>query len=93
MLTEAQFNALQPRQPADGGLFDYADVANEPLQHVWTVVEGDDDGWYASPGFHVVNRLGYLLTTHPWTDETEDALWMEGSSDDEQADDDDEQDA
>lgn len=26
------------------------------------MVEGDDDNWYVSQGFHLVNRIGYLVT-------------------------------
>ena len=29
---------------------------------VWTVLEGDNNVWYVSKGFHIVNRIGYLIT-------------------------------
>ncbi len=58
-----------------------------PLEHVWTVSEGDDadengvnldDNWYASPGAHVVNALGYLITVKAWAEDTPDAIWCLG---------------
>jgi hypothetical protein len=38
--------------------------------HVWTIVEGDDDSRnvYYSPGFHMVNRVGYAVTHQPHND-------------------------
>lgn len=42
-------------------------------RHVWTVVEGDNGTLYACPGFHTVNRLGYLVCELPFGD-VEDRL-------------------
>ena len=45
---------------------------------VWTIVEGDDDNnWYAAPGYHIVNRIGYLLTKKPCADEGRCYVWFE----------------
>jgi hypothetical protein len=75
-----------------GDLYFCDEVKLLPLEHVWTVSEGeelDEDGfnldgnWYASPGMYVVNALGYLITKRPWTDGTRDAIWY--LDDDEQA--------
>lgn len=76
------------RQRMDGNLFTFDDVKGEPPEHVWTVVESGDDAdgnWYASPGLHVVNRLGYVLTQRPWVDATLDAIYFldEGTVDEE----------
>lgn len=63
----------------DGDLFRFEDVRNKPLEHVWSIVETGDDAdtnWYALPGFHVVNMLGYVMTTRPWTDLTPDAIYF-----------------
>lgn len=30
--------------------------------NLWTVIEGDDNGWYITNDFHFVNRVGYILT-------------------------------
>ncbi len=39
---------------------------------VWTMVEGDDgESWYIVPGFHIVNRIGHVLTHEPWRAEHE----------------------
>lgn len=70
----------------DGNLYFRDEVASLPLENVWTVSEGDeeldidgfnlDNNWYASPGIHVVNALGYLVTERPWVDDTPDAVWF-----------------
>ncbi len=41
----------------------------------WTMVEGENGRWYAAPGFHFVNRIGYINTLHKWTDEQRDYLY------------------
>lgn len=66
-------------QKSSGDLFDYADIREKPLHHVWTIVESGDDengNWYASPGIHYVNRLGYILTRKPWEDFSRDAIYF-----------------
>ena len=60
-------------------LFEFAAVKDHPIKHVWTVVESGDDAdgnWYAIPGVHYVNRLGYVLTEKPWEDDTLDAVYF-----------------
>lgn len=50
-----------------------------PASHIWTVVDTDDDSdgnWYAQPGFHIVNKLGYVMTRKPWVDSTPDAIYF-----------------
>ena len=62
-----------------GDLFAFEDVRDQSPNHVWTVVDyGDDsDGnWYALPGFHVVNKLGYVMTREAWSDSTPDAIYF-----------------
>ena len=60
-----------------GDLYFYDEVRSLPIEHVWTVSEGEDrdDNWYASPGIFFTNALGYLITDRPWTDGTHDAVW------------------
>lgn len=41
-------------------------VARENPLRVWTVVEGDSGKWYVGQGYHLVNRIGYLITEHPY---------------------------
>jgi len=62
-----------------GNLFTFEEIRDQPHNHVWTVVESGDDSdgnWYAQPGFHVVNNLGYVMTRKPWTDATPDAVYF-----------------
>lgn len=69
----------------NGDLFLLDDVESFALEYVWTVTEGEDidesgfnvDGsWYASPGIHFANALGYLVTDTPWRSDTPDAVWF-----------------
>jgi len=62
-----------------GDLFQFDDVRNQPLEHVWTIVDSGDDtdgNWYAEPGFRVVNKLGYVMTRKPWSESTPDAIYF-----------------
>jgi hypothetical protein len=42
----------------------------DPLT-VWTLVDGDDGDQYLISGYHLVNRIGYLITTTPIAEGTE----------------------
>ncbi|MGH8863332.1 MAG: hypothetical protein ACREVZ_01580 [Burkholderiales bacterium] len=84
-ISEREFDiSWGARAKSNGDLFSYDEVKSLPTELVWTVSEReepDEDGfsldnsWIASPGFHVVNVLGYLITAKPWTDGTPDAIW------------------
>jgi len=37
-------------------------------EHVWTLVDCDNENQYIIPGFHLVNRAGYFITKKPWRD-------------------------
>ena len=80
LLTEEAFERLMrpvTRPGTDhGDGWPYELTLDQPLANVWTVVEGDDDGLYACKGYHVVNRVYYLVTEEPWTDETPDGVWF-----------------
>ena len=41
--------------------------AQEP-NRIWTYCDGDNGGTYISDGYHVVNRIGYFVTTVPYDD-------------------------
>ena len=43
---------------------DWATLKTVSSDYVWTVVDCDGDQWIA-PGFHVVNRVCYLVTRKP----------------------------
>jgi hypothetical protein len=62
-----------------GDLFAFEDVRDQSPNHVWTVVDSGDDSdgnWYAVPGFHVVKKLGYVMTREAWSDSTPDAIYF-----------------
>jgi len=54
-------------------------LANDPEQvhHVWTIIEGDTCDLYYVPGYHLVNRLGYLVTEEPWTEQYQPDVELE----------------
>ena len=80
MISEDEFHAhWGVKVSASGDLWKYEEVRSFGVQHVWTIVESgsDDDGnWYAVPGFHYVNRLGYVLTDRAWNEGTQDAVYF-----------------
>lgn len=39
-------------------------IRRQPETHVWTVIDGEN-GLVIASGFHLVNRLGYILTESP----------------------------
>lgn len=87
-ISEDQFEDLyRPRTVPgkDPALWDVQwereDSMKEDPRHVWTVVEGDDGGLYATPGFHYVNRLYDLVTEVPWEDEDIVGVWCAGHDD------------
>lgn len=41
-------------------------------QYCWTVVDGEKSNLYLIPGWHFVNRLGYVLTTVPFEENQRD---------------------
>jgi hypothetical protein len=67
----------------DGGcLFESAGpdlefVRAQPMNQVWTVIDGDD-GLEITDGMHVVNRLGYLVTDRPCPPDTMVTVSLDG---------------
>ncbi|AQT47983.1 hypothetical protein [Bartonella choladocola] len=59
-------------------------VKKTNIKCVWTLVEVDDKR-FLIPGFHLVNRLNYLIASHP-RNETDDAEWDEVPFDEENMD-------
>jgi hypothetical protein len=43
-------------------------VKSQDSNRIWTYSDGDDGGTYISDGYHVVNRIGYFVTTVPYDD-------------------------
>lgn len=48
-------------------------LANHPKtkNKVWTIVDGDEDPIVIA-GYHLVNRIGYIVTEKPWVTGTEE---------------------
>jgi hypothetical protein len=44
-------------------------------KRVWTFLEGDEGNQYFMTGMRLVNRIGYFITTEPYTEEYEVALY------------------
>ncbi len=40
-------------------------IKRQDPRKVWTLVDGDDGELYIVSGLHLVNRIGYLLSTIP----------------------------
>lgn len=76
-ITEDDFESkYRPRDaPSGGNTWSHAEVRDQSLEHVWTVVDGDDGDLYALAGFHVVNAVSYVVTEVPWPHECSDAVW------------------
>ena len=80
-ITEDQF--LEEYQPIrnrvakeerswDGTMFEtfgdeLAFVESQPMDRVWTWVEGEN-GTHVSSGFHTVNRIGHFVTKKPFSE-------------------------
>jgi hypothetical protein len=46
-------------------------IANsDEAKRVWTILEADGKLFY-SAGYHIVNRLGYIITARPYEHETD----------------------
>ena len=46
-------------------------VMKQNPNNIWTIIDGDDD-LYIVTGYHIVNRLGYLITEEPFISEDEE---------------------
>src|SRR5262249_3344497 len=56
-------------------------VQQQDYRTVWTLVDGDDGHQYIVSGFHIVNRLGYLISTVPVTSDADIQVRLESSND------------
>ena len=43
-------------------------VKAQDSNRIWTYSDGDNGGTYITDGYHVVNRIGYFVTTVPYDD-------------------------
>lgn len=49
-------------------------VKAQPNNKIWTYCDDGENGWL-STGFHLVNRLGYVICQEPWTEDAEVHLY------------------
>lgn len=77
IISESVFDCLwSPEVDATGDLLTFEQVKDKPIGNVWTVLEVGDH-MVASAGFHIVNKLGYLITAKPWETGLECAYWFQ----------------
>lgn len=64
---------------------DLETVMAEDPKKVWSVIEGEGDSLYLRPGFHVVNKIGYVIAENARTPRQEasgwwdEVLWFDGA--------------
>ena len=56
-----QFDAYDEK---DAGFLQF--MATSYPAHVWTRIDGDDGCLYNINGWHIVNRVDYIVTEVPW---------------------------
>lgn len=40
--------------------------AHKNHKQVWTLITGENETWWISPGYHLCNREGYFITEKEW---------------------------
>lgn len=77
------FDKYKPKLDGNGELLKYETFGDDlfTLNHIdnkfiWTIIEGDSGKWYISPGFHIVNRINYVVTEIPHDEKTRDYLYL-----------------
>ena len=48
---------------------DLAFIRTQNPNHIWTLVDDDNGIPIIVAGYHFVNRIHYIITTKPWTDQ------------------------
>lgn len=56
-----QFDAYNEK---DSGFLQFIAINYPP--HVWTRIDDDDGHLYINNGWHIVNRIDYIVTEVPW---------------------------
>ena len=79
-LTEAEFDAIEfienhldDNASWGGTMFEtygdeYEFVKSQDPQKIWTYID-TDNGIAVVAGWKYINRIGYFISKHPWTDE------------------------
>lgn len=90
-LTEDQFFEIyKPISKKDGTLvLEKYETLDVDLHNVWTLVDGDNGGSFAIPGYHLVNRFGYVITEERWDTDEIEAVWQEPDEEEDDEDDED----
>ena len=66
-----------PISASDGGdMHEWEAVKDLDERLVWTVLDPMTGTLYAATGFHIVNRLGYLICAKPWKEEERDREYV-----------------
>jgi hypothetical protein len=78
---QEKFKPMTAPSVDEGTIWTWSEVkaANIPKNRVWTIVEtGDpeDENWYALPGYHIVNKIDYVVTEVPWPHENVEAVYF-----------------
>jgi hypothetical protein len=77
---EDKFTVIDNPNGEEGDVvFEFDETLAYPVNRVWTVVEGDNsDILWAQTGYHVVNRVYYLVTEEEWGEEDRpiDYYWV-----------------
>lgn len=73
-----KYKPITPDGHGDALMFDSSRGSRLRQQYsilrIWTMVDCDGE-WWLCPGYHFVNRLGYIVTEQPWDDDTSDVLY------------------
>ena len=56
-------------------------VRSQDPRTIWTLVDGDDSNQYVLSGYHLVNRIGYLISTIPFPEDADILVPIPGNSD------------
>lgn len=88
MISEREFTAeWRPRIGAGGDLLAFEELAGIAAERIWTITSSPgDSNWYAIPGVHAVDRLGYVVTERAWNRSTPQAIYFEDDFDEDELD-------
>ena len=56
-------------------------VSSQNPRTIWTLVDGDDGSQFLLSGFHIVNRIGYLVSTVPFPEDADILVSIPSDSD------------
>ena len=77
LLTEEEFDkeftVIEP--PSGEAYWEYNELENTE-GYVWTAADGEDgESIYLTPGYHIVNKIGYIVTEETNEDEEMQVHW------------------